>query len=236
MKTFILAAGLGTRLRPFTEEHPKALFPVSGKPLLLHTIECLIENGATEAVVNVHHFGDQIIDYINSREWTIPVQISDEREHLLNTGGGIRHALPFFKDEDPFLIHNVDIFSNADLRAFFHQNIRNNATLMVSKRQSSRLLVVRDDKLVGWKNLTTGATRGEVDGDEYAFSGIHMISPDFARATMQNYPEEFSIMDYYLDVCQREDIHVDIIPDLKLMDVGKIETAEQVKACDFRKP
>lgn len=229
METFILAAGLGTRLRPYTEKHPKALFPVGGKPLLLHTIERLVENGATEAVVNVHHFGQQIIDYIDSREWPIPIRVSDERECLLNTGGGIRKALPFFHETSPFLIHNVDIFSNANLRDFCVNNQHHNATLMVSKRQSTRQLVVRGNRLVGWKNLTTGATRGEVNGDEYAFSGIHLLSPDFARSTMRDFPQEFSIMDYYLDICQREHIHVDILPELQLLDVGKVDSIQQAE-------
>lgn len=229
MKTMIFAAGLGTRLRPLTDTMPKALVPVSGKPLLEHTIDRLVAQGATEAVVNVHHFGEQIIDFLASREWPIPVKVSDERAVLLNTGGGLRKALALMTGDQPVLIHNVDIFSNADLRGFYEQNKDNAATLMVSRRSSTRQLVVRDGRLVGWMNLTTGQTKGETEGEHYAFSGIHLFSPQLGHDTMGAWPEAFSIMDYYLSICRDVEVRVHVADDLQLLDVGKVESLTQAE-------
>ena len=232
MKTMIFAAGLGTRLRPLTDSMPKAMVPLCGQPLLRHTIDTLLRQGATEVVVNVHHFGEQIIDYISNQEWPIPIRISNERTTLLNTGGGLRAALPLFsqnKPHSPILIHNVDILSNMDLRAFYERNATYAATLLVSPRKSTRQLVVRDGLLVGWKNLTTGEVRGSADGEEYAFSGIHLFSPELGQRTMKEWPESFSIMDYYLSICPHEPIHVEVCPTLRLLDVGKIDALPQAE-------
>lgn len=229
MRTIILAAGLGTRLRPLTDTMPKALVPVGGKTLLQHTLDTLISQGATEAIVNIHHFGQQIIDFLHNNPQAIPVHISDERNELLNTGGGIRKAIQILEatlhkeecDNSPVLVHNVDIFSNADLADFYKCNKQFPATLLVSPRPSTRQLIVRKGRLVGWKNLTTGETKGSVEGEQYAFSGIHMISPLLVRTTMDSWPPSFSIMDYYLSVCADYDIHIDVQPNLRLLDVGK---------------
>ncbi|MBQ3681272.1 MAG: NTP transferase domain-containing protein, partial [Paludibacteraceae bacterium] len=117
MKAMIFAAGLGTRLKPLTDDRPKAMVEVNGKPLIQHIIEKLTANGFDEIIVNVHHFAEQIIDFLReNNNFGIRIEISDERGMLLETGGGIKKAAHFFDDGKPFLVHNVDIFSNADLR------------------------------------------------------------------------------------------------------------------------
>lgn len=231
MRTMIFAAGLGTRLRPLTDTMPKALVPVAGQPLLAHTLSTLIRQGATESVVNVHHFGEQIIDHLATHPYPIPVHISDERCALLNTGGGLRKALPLFGQEDstPVLIHNVDILSNADLQAFYERNRQFPATLLVSPRPSTRQLIIREGRLIGWTNLTTGEVKGSLDGEQYAFSGIHLFSPALGAATMSEWPEAFSIMDYYLSICHEVEIHAEVCPDLRLLDVGKADSITQAE-------
>ena len=161
MKALIFAAGLGTRLKPLTDTMPKALVPLHGEPLLAHTLRRLIGSGATEAVVNVHHFGEQIIDYLARTDWGIPVGISDERDALLETGGGLRKAAPLFHEPDaPILIHNVDILSNADLGALYAAAAPHDALLLVSDRPTQRYLLFDDDlRLRGWTNLATGEVR-----------------------------------------------------------------------------
>src|ERR1035437_9615569 len=137
MKAMIFAAGLGTRLKPVTDNLPKALVPIAGKPLLEWVILKLKAAGFDEIIVNVHHFPNQIIDFLKGNDnFGIRIEISDESDSLLDTGGGIRNAAWFFDDGKPFLIHNVDILSNVDLKALYHQHLRTNslATLVVSKR------------------------------------------------------------------------------------------------------
>lgn len=231
MNALILAAGLGTRLRPLTDTMPKALVPVAGEPLLAHAIRNLLHHGCKEAVVNIHHFGEQIIDYIDHNDWSIPIHISDERDTLLNTGGGIKRALGLYSNDEPVLIHNVDIFSNADLRTFYNRNREAAAALMVSKRSSTRQLIVNNGRLVGWRNLTTGETKGSTQGEEFAFSGIHMVNPQAISQAMRKWPEAFSIIDFYLETCQDLEIRVDVQHDLHLLDVGKQDSI--LRAEDF---
>ena len=142
----LFAAGLGTRLRPLTDTMPKAMVPVNGRPLIDIVLRYLIQQGATEVVVNVHHFAEQIINYVKQNEWPIPVRISDESAELLNTGGGLYYAASqFTADDAPILIHNVDILSNAKLLDFYQQNGKADATLMVSQRETQRYLLFDDD-------------------------------------------------------------------------------------------
>ena len=152
----IFAAGLGTRLKPLTDDRPKAMVEVNGKPLIQHIIEKLTANGFDEIIVNVHHFAEQIIDFLHeNNNFGIRIEISDERGMLLETGGGIKKAAHFFDDGKPFLVHNVDIFSNADLRELYNHHIESSsaATLLVSDRKSSRNLLFNDDmRLCGWQN------------------------------------------------------------------------------------
>lgn len=231
MRTMIFAAGLGTRLRPLTDTLPKALVPVSGRPLLAITAERLRAVGATEAVVNVHHFADQIKDYVRDNDFGMPITISDESEGLLDTGGGLRKALPLFSaNEEPILIHNVDILSNADLVAFVEQHGAADATLMVSERETQRYLLFNDEmRLMGWTNVATGEVRTPYEHldlsqcRKLAFAGIHCVSPSIG-ATMEAYPEKFSITNFYIENCHRLVIRGYIQPDLRLLDVGKQDT------------
>src|SRR5690606_32019928 len=154
MKAMIFAAGMGTRLKPLTDTIPKALVPVGGKPLLQHIIEKLKRFGFNEIIINIHHFGQQIIDFVQeNNSFDIRIEFSDEREQLLDTGGGIKKAAWFFDDNKPFLVHNVDILSNIDLQELYHFHLKNNtiATLLCSIRQTSRyLLFDTDNHLRGW--------------------------------------------------------------------------------------
>ena len=239
MKAMIFAAGLGTRLKPLTDTMPKALVPVCGEPLLYHVITKLKAAGYDELVVNVHHFAEQIVDYLSTHDFGVKICVSDESECLLETGGGILHARPFLEGgEDPFLIHNVDILSNLDL-AWFRQQTPPEAlaTLLVSERQTSRYLLFDDTlHLCGWTDLRTGEVRTPYpDLDparcrRFAFSGIHNLSPRIFEAFDQMaVPERFPIMDFYLKACARYPIVGVQAQDLKLMDVGKVDTLAQAE-------
>ncbi|MDO4929901.1 MAG: nucleotidyltransferase family protein [Bacteroidales bacterium] len=231
MKAMIFAAGLGTRLKPLTDRIPKALVPVGGRTLLDLTIDRLVAAGATEIVVNVHHFGEQIIAHLQNHSYPVPIRVSDERQALLDTGGGLRQAFPLFGNTDaPVLIHNVDILHNADLRAFYAASTGAAVTLMVSERQTTRYLLFDDNnRLMGWTNVQTGEVRTpHADLDlsrlrRYAFSGIHCFSPA-AYPLMQAYPDKFPIMDFYLRECDKLLIKAYPVEGLRLLDVGKIDS------------
>lgn len=237
MKVMLFAAGLGTRLRPLTDTMPKAMVPVDGRPLIAIVMNNLIRQGATEIVVNVHHFAQQIIDFIASQSWRIPVKISYEREQLLNTGGGLLHAAPLFTANDaPILIHNVDILSNAPLQDFYQHNLQADATLMVSQRDTQRYLLFDDDmRLCAWTNIATGEVKSPYENVQveklhrYAFSGIHMFSPRLF-ALMKDCPPAFPIMDFYLQNCAKADIRGHVQKDLNLLDVGKLNTLHEAEA------
>lgn len=227
----IFAAGLGTRLKPLTDTMPKAMVPVGGQPLIARIINRLVAARATEIVVNVHHFADQVIRYIEARDWGVPVYISDERNGLLDTGGGLRKAAMLFTpSESPILIHNVDILSNAYLQEFYAASCLHDATLLVSNRTTKRYLLFDDDmRLCGWTNLVTGEVRTPYPDlrlerlHHYAFSGIHGFSPSLFPM-MESWPVRFPIMDFYLSACARADIRGVVQPDLRLLDVGKQDT------------
>ncbi len=142
----IFAAGLGSRLKPLTDTMPKALVPVAGRPMLEHVILKLKASGFTEIVINIHHFGEQIIDFLKANDnFGLTIHISDEREQLLDTGGGVRKACTFFEHSDePFLVHNVDILSDVDLKELYDYHLQNGsvATLLVSRRKTSRYLLL----------------------------------------------------------------------------------------------
>ncbi len=235
MKTMILCAGLGTRLRPWTENHPKALVPVGGIPMLRRVIERLAEQGFDEVTVNVHHFADQIIAFLN--EQSLPVKeisISDESECLLDTGGGILHAERLLTtDRRPFLVHNVDILSNADLRGLYdeHQQSGNTITLLVSDRKSDRKLVFdRNMILKGWINQKTGQTRPDslqllADDRILAFSGIYVMSPEvFSVMHDHCFEGAFPIMDFFLSGSPELKIGGVCQEGLDIIDIGKPDT------------
>lgn len=239
MKALIFAAGLGTRLKPLTDNRPKALVEVKGEPLLAHVLHKLARSGYTEVVINVHHFGEQIIDYVATHPIEgMTIRISDERAELLDTGGGIRQAgTRFTQDGAPFLIHNVDIFSNLDLKEFYNaHSTTEGATLLVSERKTSRYLLFRpsDNRLVGWTNVQTGEVKSPYpnlrveDCRMYAFAGIHLFSPSLLPL-MADWPQRFSIIDFYLSVADKVPIIGVPKADLQLIDVGKPETLKLVE-------
>lgn len=224
-QAMIFAAGLGTRLKPLTDTMPKALVPVGGQPLLWHVIMKLKKSGYERIVVNVHHFADQIIDYLRLNDnFGLDIRISDEREQLLETGGGIKKALPLFDPSEPILIHNVDILSNLDL----NQLPTDAPVLVVSQRQTKRYLQFDDEqRLVGWKNIETGEVKGR-EGHSLAFSGIHVFHPSLVPL-LSEWPDRFPIMDFYLSTCATHLIKGFEAIDLRLMDVGKMDTLDQAE-------
>jgi NDP-sugar pyrophosphorylase family protein len=227
---------------------PKALVPVAGKPLLEHTMEKLKKSGIRDVVINVHHFADMIEDWCQQHPKGMNVWFSDEREKLLETGGGIKHAAHLLKDAtEGFLIHNVDILSNADLKALMtvgsspsvslrpSQKERWKGVLLVSERQTSRYLLFDDDmRLVGWTNIQTGEVKSpypNLDAQKYhkyAFAGIHYMNPSLFTY-FSEWPDKFSIIDFYLSVCDKEPIYGHVQPDLRLLDVGKLDTLSKAE-------
>lgn len=234
MKTMIFAAGLGTRLKPMTDTMPKALVPVGGRPLLQILLEKLARHGCTEAVINVHHFADMIEEWCASHHTDISIRFSDERAELLETGGGIRHAMPMLSG-GRFLIHNVDILSNADLARFYAEGEGKAATLLVSERKTQRYLLFDESmRLVGWINEATGQVKSpypDLQPDKcrrYAFSGIHQIDPVlFPR--FEGWPAKFSIIDFYLSICRDVPVYGHLQEGFRLMDVGKLDTLAQAE-------
>ena len=236
MKAMIFAAGLGSRLKPLTDKMPKALVPVAGCPMLEHVILKLKASGFTEIVINIHHFGDQILDFLKvNHNFGLVIHISDERDYLLDTGGGIKKARSFFEDSDePFLIHNVDILSDINLKELYDYHIQKGgiATLLASRRKTSRYLLFNQrQKLCGWINKGTGQIKPEgfhyVEAfyQEYAFSGIHVLSPAiFQLMDVPCWEGKFSIMDFYLATCQEVEYNGYLTENLQLIDIGKPET------------
>ncbi|MHC1738461.1 MAG: nucleotidyltransferase family protein [Ignavibacteriaceae bacterium] len=232
MKAMIFAAGKGTRLRPLTDATPKALIPYRGIPLIEHVITKLIQSGISQIVVNVHHFGNLIVDFLASKNnFGIDIQISDESDLLLETGGGLKKAFSLLDDSSPILLHNTDIISSVDLADMlaFHKRTGAIATTAVRTRQTGRYLLFDSAmRLCGWKNTKTGEVKPpELDAStlqNLAFSGIHIIEPG-----IQNYfPEEkvFSIIDLYISVLNKEKISGYLHDNTEWKDMGKIEDFE----------
>lgn len=235
MKAMIFAAGLGTRLRPLTNDRPKALVEVGGVAMLERVITRLKSHGITEIVINIHHFGEKIIDFVKeNNNFGINIYISDERDLLLDTGGGILKAQQWLDGNEPIIIHNADILTDFDLHKMVEQHINSNAdaTLLVADRKTARYFYIgENNRLNGWTNISTG----EVKPADYialntdklrAFGGVHIVSPSIF-SELQNYSTEptFSITPFYIDRCK----------DLKIMgytpnekyqwhDIGKIES------------
>lgn len=258
MQSMIFAAGLGTRLKPLTDRIPKALVRVGGKPLIEYVLKNLVAAGSKRIVVNVHHFANQIIEYLQQNDFGVDIRVSDETEMLLDTGGGIKNAAPFFNTSEPVLIHNVDILSNVDLRALYNYACeaeieqKVDAVLLVSLRKTKRYLIFNKDmRLVGWTNVDTGEVKSpyetlreltftqpydnnNVTNEQYgytlfAFSGIHIIGNKVFEA-MNEYSAKFPIMDFYLQYAK--DLHFvgKVKNNLKLMDVGKLDTLAEADA------
>lgn len=237
MKAMIFAAGLGTRLKPLTDSIPKALVPVGGKPLLEHVVQKLKRAGYDEIIINVHHFANQIIDFVKSKNsFDIRIEFSDETDKLLDTGGAIKKASWFFDDGKPFLIHNVDILSNIDLGELYKAHIENgaDASMVVSYRDTFRYLLFDDaGRLSGWINEKTGEVKPaefKPDAQKYqklAFSGIQIFNPSLFDS-FEDYPDRFSIIDYYLNICNKKEV-ISFVPDnFSMVDVGKIDTLHEI--------
>lgn len=237
MKAFLLAAGLGTRLKPFTDHHPKALATVNGKTVLEWNIQKMQKFGINEFVINVHHFPEQIIKFLEENNgFGSRYFISDESECLLETGGALLHAKPFLENTDHILMMNVDIISNIDLKQLiqFHLVHQPLATLAVQKRNSSRQLLFQEndrDELVlkGWKDNQNNLYKpsnfvsndASIEYKERAFSGIQIINSDiFNELTHQG---KFTIIDAYLDLMTRQPIlGYDHTGDI-MLDIGSAE-------------
>lgn len=232
MNAMIFAAGLGTRLKPLTDHCPKALVKVEGKSLLEHNILKLKDSGFDHIVVNIHHFGDQIIDFLREKNnFGIDIKVSDERSCLLDTGGGILQGIQLFDNEDPILIHNVDIISTIDLREVYQYHIYNNndATLCVSNRETSRYLLFDENNVMtGWTNIKTGEIKGLKGEKRFAFSGIHVISQTIKPSLTEMGKVSFPIMDYYISNCrQKSFIGFEINEKTKWVDCGKPDSLLQ---------
>ncbi len=241
MKAMIFAAGLGTRLRPLTDNMPKALVPVAGKPMLQHVIERMKAAGFNEITINIHHFGEQIIDFVQAnQQFGITIHISDERGELLDTGGGIKKARPFLDGDEPFLVHNADILTDVDLHKLYQHHLTNNAdaTLLVSQRNTSRyLLFDNDNRLKGWVNKTTGEVKpqgfsyNKNELSELAFGGIHVISPRlFDLLEGEQWQGKFSIIPFYLSICQKARIQGFSTEGYQWFDIGKPDTLALAEA------
>ena len=239
MKALIFAAGLGTRLRPLTDQMPKALVPVAGVPLLQRVILKLKDAGFGDITINIHHRGQQIIDFLHAhRNFGLDIHISDERTLLLDTGGGILNARPFLDGDEPFLVHNADILTDADLGALVdtHRRSGAEATLLVGQRTTSRYLLFDDTlRLRGWTNKKTGEVRpAGLTGTyrELAFAGIHLLSPTVFRLMddplWQGRP--FSIIDFYLHVCPHVRISGCPVQATHWFDTGTPETLARAEA------
>lgn len=238
MQAMILAAGLGTRLRPWTLEHPKALVPVRGVPMLERVILRLKEQGFTKIVVNVHHFASQIVEFLQSHDFGVQIVVSDETDQLLDTGGAILNAAPLFEN-GPVLVHNVDILSNANLAELMraHEQTGADSTLLVSDRASSRKLIFdKDMRLRGWHNLKEGIYKpegfvSEEGYREYAFSGIHVVGESVLEEMRRIEREpKFSIIDFLLSPEQHCDVRGYLQEGLELIDIGKPATLERAGA------
>ena len=242
----IFAAGLGTRLKPLTDTMPKALVPLAGKPLLQWQVEKLRDAGITDIIVNVHHFPDMIIDTIRRNNgWGCNISISDERDMLLDTGGGLKKAVM----EGPILACNVDILSNIDLRTLVSEYERTGVSqLVVSERKTQRYLCFdKRDSLCGWTNIATGELKGK-DGRHLAFSGLQILNGEALRLLRQIQEDKFSLIDFYLHLCEQNYqspitnyqspitnhqspiILKAYVPlDYRMMDVGKIDQIEEAE-------
>ena len=235
MKAMILAAGLGTRLKPLTDNKPKALVEIKNTPLLQIVLTKLKDYGFDEVIINVHHFADKIIDYLESKNnFGIHIQISDERDLLLDTGGGLKKASWFFNDGKPFLVYNVDVLSDIDLHKLYRTHLLTNSfvTLAVRNRESQRyFLFNKENILCGWKNIKTGETKitrqSESQLKPLANSGIQIIDPRIFNLM----PDEkvFSIIDLYLKLAPYYKISTFIHDENYWLDLGKKENLTEAE-------
>lgn len=229
MKAIILAAGLGSRLKSMTKNKPKALVEIAGVTMLEMVIQKLKSNGISEILINIHHKGQSIIDFLKSHNnFDINITISDERDELLNTGGAILKAKDFIAGNEPVLVHNVDIISDVNIQdlLIFHLHNKCLVSLCVRKRDTNRMLLFDSEKnLVGWLNNSTGeqkwVTKKPNDYQQLAYSGIYMISPDFPNKITQK--GSFSIIDSWLEIAKTNTIKANIDYSDTWHDLGTME-------------
>ena len=235
VRGMIFAAGLGTRLKPFTDSHPKALAVVNGQSLLQRNITYLQQFGITNVIVNVHHFANQIIDTVNQNNgWGSNITISDETDEVLETGGGLKRAAWYFKDAENCVVMNADILTDLNLSAMMQYHLQHQplATLAVSDRQTSRYFLFDDtNALCGWQNDKTNETRISKTSSSYhkrAFNGIQIINNKLLQLITQE--GKFSIVDVYLELAKTHDIQSFNCSDAKFIDVGKPENIALAEA------
>jgi len=232
MNAMILAAGLGTRLKPLTDNKPKALIEINGQTLLELAIKKIQRHGFNNIIVNVHHFPDMIVHYLKSHNnFGSKIFISDERKLLLDTGGAIKEIEKHIDFNFPILVYNVDVITDLDLQTLYnyHSSSDNLATLAVRKRKTTRyLLLDRDDILCGWTNKITNEERIVRDQafklNEFAFSGIHVVNP--AIFNLMPLEKKFSIIDLYLKLAPNFLIKGYDHSDTEWIDVGKLKNVE----------
>jgi len=235
-KAMILAAGLGSRLKPWTDQHPKALAVVNGKSLLQRNIEYLQQYDIRDLIINVHHFADQIKSALNEHKgWGSNITISDETDEVLETGGGLKKAAWFFEDVNDFVLMNADVLTNMNLLQMQQQHLQSNslATLAVSNRETSRyFLFDENNRLCGWRNVKTGEEKPLPLPAKTllpkAFSGIHLIQKNLFNNI--NRQGKFSMVEVYLDLCHSHPIHSYDHSGSKFIDVGKPESIAQAEA------
>ncbi|MFN4074999.1 MAG: NDP-sugar synthase [Cloacibacterium sp.] len=232
-KALIFAAGKGTRLKPFTESHPKALALVNDVPLLERNIKYLQSFGVTEFVINVHHFGEQIVEFLKkNNHFGTKIDISDEKDELLETGGGLLFAQKYLENEENFLIMNADILTDLNIHELvkFHETHLPLATLAVSDRNSSRKLFFNSEMVLkGWMNKNSGETKmAEFNSDfkELAFSGIHCVNSSIFDKIKRR--GKFSIMEEYLDLMFENNI-LGFQHEARLIDVGRPESVTEAE-------
>jgi NDP-sugar pyrophosphorylase family protein len=235
MKALILAAGLGSRLKPLTDNKPKALIEINGTSLIELVINRLIRFGFNQLIINVHHYADDIIKFLNKKNnFGIEIVVSNEKDLLLDTGGGLKKAGWFFDDEKPFLIHNVDILSNIDLGILYnsHNSLNSLITLAVQTRYSTRYFLFDEEKnLCGWRNEISNETKITRDPSgkltPFAFSGIHIIDPEIFRFMPDL--KVFPIVDFYLDIASKHQITYFDHTSSIFLDLGKKENIIRAK-------
>jgi len=230
MQAMILAAGLGTRLKPITDSIPKALVEVNGKTLLEIAIRNLIDNDFRKIIINTHHFSNKVKEFLSKHNFAAEIKISDESDLLLDTGGCLKYAQKYF-DDSPLLVHNVDIISNLNLKEFYQYHLSDDAvaSLVVSKRISNRYLLFNDDNILrGWEDVKKNEKIIVRDKDnlyQFAFNGIHILNPQI----INQFPDEkvFSVIKAYLKLAETEEIQGYICNDINWIDVGKIDSLEK---------
>jgi NDP-sugar pyrophosphorylase family protein len=229
MQALILAAGLGTRLKPFTDKHPKALAMVNDKTVLQRNIEYLQRAGIRDVIVNVHHFADQIIDLLEANlGWGSNISISNESAEVLETGGGIAKAGWFLQQSDNCLVMNADILTDLPIEEMiaFHLQKKPLATVATTNRKSSRYLLFdkNNDQLCGWRNTKTNELKG-LDGTEKAFSGIQILNRNIF--SIMPFEGKFSMIDAYLELCKTNTILSFDHSNAKMIDIGTMEKLAQ---------